>query len=366
MTSLPNIDIIASYRNSKNEIIAPFIIEKNFSSGGKIILLNSKGYFDSISKSKSPTKYFLTLPNISQLLPVDLGKGTISQNTSLPSKAFIGKMQIYGKVSLNSSSLSLPYEDNNPYLLNTSRIAVFNGTDTPIVLNNVSINGLKIMGDYAANIDMTGPLELPDMRTNHDYIDMQIPAGFNLTVRLPPEALSHMEIVTQNQSIIKSFHISNDTRVVFYGIKPASLVGEPVPVLLKRPEMKVDGHITIKNTYFGGFLNARGGLNMGVPLDLLGHLETKFDLADKFDKPYRNTTRTTYITYLQTLSMDGSFKEDKDRLNLPGDIYFKAKETGHGVPLKQVLTSSTNIIALIVLISMIIIASKFFWRKKKL
>jgi hypothetical protein len=364
MTSSPGIELIASYRNNKNETIAPFIIERNFSSGGKIILLNFNGYFNSISNS--PTQYFFTLSNISQLLPVDLGKGTISQNTSIPAKGFTGKMQIYGKVRLNSSSLSLPYENSHPYVLNTSRIAIYkNGTNIPIVLNNVSIKDLKLMGDYVANIDISGPLELPDMRTSRDYIGVQIPSAFNMTIRLSPKGLSQMEIVTQNQTSMKSFKVNNDSRIEFYGIKPA-LSGKSIPVLLKRPEMKVDGHILNKHTYLYGFVNERGRLHMGVALDLQGHLETKFDLVDKFDQHYRNATRTTYITYLQALAMNGTFDEDKDRLNLPGDIYFKAKERGQEIPLEKILSSPGNIITLMILIPIIIITSIFIWRKKNL
>ena len=127
--------------------------------------------------------------------------------------------------------------------------------------------------------------------------------------------------------------------------------------------MKVDGHISIQRTYFDGFIDNRGALGTDVPLDLQGHLEAKFDLVDNF---YRNATRSTYVTYLQSLAMDGSFKEDKDQVKLPGDIYFKAKETGQDIPLKKILTSSSNIITLIIIISITVIVCTFFWRKKKL
>ncbi|HKX20366.1 MAG TPA: hypothetical protein VJM74_01710, partial [Nitrososphaeraceae archaeon] len=363
MTSQQNIDTVASYRNSKNESISPFILQKNFSHGGKIILLNSKGYFDSISNS--PTKYFLSLSNISQLLPVGFGTGTISQNTSLPSMAFIGKMTTYGNVSLNSSSLSLLNDNDLLYPINASRIAIFNGTNTPIIVSNITIKDLNIIGDYAANINTTGSLSLPDIRFTHDYVGIQMPAGFNMTVKLSPKVANHIGIVTQNQSGIKTFNLSNDSRVEFYGIKPSS-PGESIPVLLKRPEMKVDGHIIIKNTYLDGFVNERGGLNSGVPLDLVGHLKTKFDLVDKFYQPYRNSTRTTSITYLQNLDMDGNFGNNKHRLNLPGDIYFVAEERGQVIPLNKILTSSANIILVLVLISTAVVASKIIWNKKML
>ena len=234
MTLLPDTQILASYRNNKNETIAPFIIEKNFTSGGKIILLNARGYFNSISDS--PRQYFFTLSNISRLLPVDFGKATTSQNTSIPSKGFIGKMQINGNVTLNTSSLLLPSEDNNPYPINTSRIAIFkNGTNIPIVLQNVSIKDLKIMGDYGVNIDMTGSLEVPDIRTNRDYIGMEIPSGFNMTIRLSPKELGNMEIVTQNGSSIRSIKVSNDSTIELHSIKSAS-PSKSVPVGTSRDQ----------------------------------------------------------------------------------------------------------------------------------
>ena len=43
-------DVIATYRDKQDKIIAPFAIEKHFSNGGKIILVNSEGYFNSLSK----------------------------------------------------------------------------------------------------------------------------------------------------------------------------------------------------------------------------------------------------------------------------------------------------------------------------
>jgi len=362
MTSLPNTEILAWYRNSKNETIAPFIIEKNFTNGGKIILLNSRGYFDSITKS--PTRYFFTLSNITKLLPVDLGRGEVPQNNSIPAIGFIGRMETNGKVSLSSPSLTLFDEGNIVKSINTSRIAIFNRTHTTTVLNNVSIRDLKILGDYMVSIDASGPLEIPGKRTIRDYVGLTLPPGFNMTLKASPKNLAHIEIVTQNQSSLKSFIINNYSRVEFYGIKPES-PAKSVALLLKRPELKVDGHIIIKNADFDGFLNERGRINSGVPLDLQGHLEAKFELVDKFYRHYSNGTRPSYLSYLKTLAMNGTFNEDKDRINLPGDIYFKAKEAGDDVQLKNVLTSSTNIFALIILIPIVIIAGRFIWIRKK-
>ncbi len=366
MASIPGVHLVASYRNDKNETIAPFIIEKDFSTGGKVIFLNSRGYFDSISNS--PIEYFLTLSNISKLLPVDLGQGPISQNTSIPAKGFIGTMQISGRVTLNSSSLSLflPYEYSDRYLLKVQQIAIFkNDTDIPVVLNNVSVKDLKITGDYEATIDSIGSLELPDINSNRDYIGVQIPSGFNMTVRLAPKELSSMEIVTQNQTSKMSIKVASDSKINFNNIELVS-PWKSLPVLLRSPEIKVDGHVTIKDAYLNGFLNIRSALGTGDPLDLRGQLETKLDLVDNFDQPYRNTTSTKYVTYLQMLAMDGTSQEDKDQPRLPGDIYYKAKQRGEDLHLKKILTSPSNIIMVISLTAATIIVSNVIWRRKYL
>jgi len=358
----PGIDVIASYRNNKNESVAPFIIEKSFTNGGKLILVNSRGYFDSVSKT--PTKYFLTLSNMSRLLPVDLGKGPISYNTSKPLSGFVGKMETYGKISLNSSSLTIPHAENTPYPLHVSGIKIFNRTNSAIVVKNLSIKDLKLVGDNIVNVNVSGRLEIPYARSVRDYIGSNIPSGFNMTV-LSPRGPSNIEITTQNQSLQKSIIINNYSRVEFYSIKPES-EAKSVPLLFKNPEMKADGHIMISNTDFDGFINERGRVTTGIALDLKGHLDTKFAFVDKFDLPYRNSTRTTYMTYLKALSMNGTFTEDKDRLNLPGDIFYKAKGTEQDINLKKVLTAPSNIVILIILIPIVIIIGEIIWRKKKL
>ena len=349
----PDIYVIASYRDNNNEAIAPFILERIFPSGGKILLINSRGYFNTISNS--PTQYFSTLSNISNLLPIDLGKGTISQNTSLPLKGFIGMMNISGEITLKSSSLSLPNEGSYPYLLNTSRITIFNNTDDlPIPLDNVSIKSLKIIGDYEVTINLKGDLHLPGMLSHHDYINMRLPDDSNITVFLSPKRHSYMEIVTQNHSFIKSIKVNNGSKIELDKIK-----GEPplksVPVILKSPEMEVYGHLYSNGANLYGNI-ASGGKLVNAYADLEGKLEANFDFVDSYNEPYINDSRTHYITYLQSLTLDGTFHEDKEHLKLPGDMHYKAKEAGQVIPLETVLSSSSNILVVITLSIIAIIA----------
>jgi len=350
----PDIHVIASYRDNNNETIAPFILERIFPSGGKILLISSSGYFNTISNS--PTQYFSTLSNISNLLPIDLGKGTISQNTSLPLKGFIGMMNISGEITLKSSSLSLPNEGSYPYLLNTSRITIFNNTDDPpIPLDNVSIKSLKIIGDYEVTINLKGDLQLPGMLSHHDYINMRLPDDSNITVFLSPKRHSYMEIVTQNHSVTKSIKVNNGSKIELDKIR-----GEPplksVPVILKSPEMEVYGHLYNNGANLYGNIASNGKLIKANAVDLEGKLEANFDFVDSYNEPYLNGSRTHYITYLQSLTLDGTLHEDKEHLKLPGDMHYKAKEAGQVIPLETVLSSSSNILVLITLSIIAIIA----------
>lgn len=273
-------------------------------------------------------------------------------------------METSGNISLTSSSLILLNKDRNSGSLNTVQVKIFNETGRPVIVNNVSMNDLKIFGAYVVSIDALGHLELPSKNTIHDYIGLDLPSGFNMTVRSLSKGLSHIDFAEKNQSSVKSLIISNFSAVKFYGIRPES-PAKSISLLLKTPEMKIDGHTSIKRAAFDGFLNLRGGMNTGEPLDLDGHFESKFEFADTLDQFSRDDNRTKYITYLNKISMNGNISEDKD-LNLPGDVYFKLKGTENDIDLKKVLTSSNNIITLIILIPIVVVIGKLIWHKQRL
>ena len=156
--TLPDVHVIASYRNDKNDTIAPFIVEKKVPTGGKIILVNSQGFFNTISNF--PKQYFPSLSNISVPLPIDKPVPQPAKNNSLPMQGYVGKMKISGMVTLNSSSLLLN-EGINTFPINASRITIFNNdSKIPITYKDVSIKDLKLMGDYHVNINFSGQSEL--------------------------------------------------------------------------------------------------------------------------------------------------------------------------------------------------------------
>lgn len=347
MQSFPDVSVIASYRNNNNQTIAPFVIEKQFSNGGKIVLINAGGYFNTISKS--PRQYFLSLANISKLLdfhPVTL---TTNHNTSKPIEGFIGNMTVSGTVTLNSSSLSLLDGAIHPYVINASRIKIYNNTnDLHNVFDDVVINDLNLIGDYKININFTGTLELPYAKSNDDYFGMLIPSDFNMTVDISPEKHSYAKFVIQDYPTNKTFIVNNESRIEFYKVRAESPL-KSIPVLMKNPELEVIGNASIKKSVFHGYITTRGALESGTPLDLHGKMRVKFDFVDHYNEPYHNGTRISYITYLKSIMMDGKNDQHKELLKLAGDISSEAKEEGKGIPLEKVLSSSSNILALICL-----------------
>jgi hypothetical protein len=351
INSIPDVNLIASYRNINNQTVAPFAMEKIFSNGGRIILVNAEGYFNTISNS--PSKFFSSLSNISKLLPLDSDNGT-TQNTSNTLQGFIGNMEILGKINLNSSSLSLLEEDSYPYVLNAAQVTIFNKTnDSSISFDNMSIKSLKLIGRSEININLTGMLKLPEMLSDHNYIGTSIPNDFNMTVRLYPERLSYIDILAQNNSVINHIKVNNGSKIDFYNIRAEPPL-KSVPVLLKNPEIKVNGRASIKNAYFNGFLDNSGGLHVGDAFNFQGTLKMTFDFIDHYNKALRGGTSTQYITYLQSFYTDGNIEQHEELLKLPGDVHSNTKEK-EDIPLEKIFSSSSNIITLIVLSTVTII-----------
>jgi hypothetical protein len=343
---LPDLRVNSWYRNSDNQFVAPFTIEKNYSKG-KFVLVNAKGYFNAISASSK--QYFSSLSNISSILPLELNDVNPSEDTSLPMKGFVGNMEASGKITLNSTSLSIADGDNNNPL-NVSKIIISNiSKNSSLVIDNLLVKNIIPSGNYQVLINYTGQLQLPDMGSYNNYISMTLPSHFNMTFRSYPQAQSNIRVISQNDNNTSSFLISNNSKVEFYDVKSTAPL-KFVPTTLKNPEISVDGHTIIKNSYFDGYLTGSGALDDGVNLDFQGKFKTRFAFTDQFNEHYRSGTRGSYISYLDGVDMVGYMNQKVSVLKLPGDIPPSAIKHGYDLPLMKILTSSTNIITLVILI----------------
>jgi hypothetical protein len=360
-----NVKVIASYRDINNHTLAPFAIEKLFSNGGRIVLVNAGGYFNAISNS--PRQYFLSLSNISKLLGLDLSKVTNYANTSVPRKGFIGNMDISGDISLKSSSIIPVDKTDYPYKINASRIEIGNKTNgMQKIFDNVSIKSLRLIGDYNVIINYTGRLQLPDMISKQNYISLFIPSEFNMTIILLPDKprTNYLEMVTQNDSGIKSLIVNGESKVDFYNVR-AGDSSISLPILLKNPEIKVNGNTSIKHANLHGYLTQRGDPNKGTPLDVQGELNAKFDYVDDYNQPFRNGTRTDFVTFLQGIAMNGTIDEHSAALKLPAHI-LDASGKELDMTLIKAIGSPMSITILLVISMITIILGKLIWRKKVL
>jgi hypothetical protein len=355
---------IASYINKNNQTIAPFAIEKKFSNHGRIVFINAGAYFDAISSS--PTKYFLSLANFSDILGLKT-KSTSPTSSSSQDKwtstGFIRNMDLNGKVTLNSSSLLLGDGTSYPYAINVSRIEIFNKTNShPITLNNVSLTNLNLIGLHNAIINFTGRIELPDSMSERSYIGLPIPTDFNMTIDPFPHKHSYIEIVTENGTSTNSIKVDGESKIEFHKIRAKTPL-KYIPVLLKNPEIKINGGTNISNSLQSGYLSNRGTLRTGDPLEIEGQLNAKFGFIDNYNQFYKNGTVINYITYLQSItinSTDGPYVPSK----LPADFGSILQDRELIMAIQNAITSPSNIIFLLILIITTISGIKIFQKIK--
>ena len=360
-----DVNIIATYKNKNNQTIAPFAIEKTFPNQGRIVFLNAGGYYNAISAS--PTQYFLSLGNFSEILGFkkDAGKlASLSSVDKATSNGFIRNMDLRGNITLNSSSLLLADGTSYPYPINAWRIDIFNKTNSPpITLNNVSLKNLNVIGRYNASINFMGKIELPDSMSDRSYIGLSIPTDFNMTLSLYPKGLSYIEMVTENATSTNSIRINGESKIEFHKISPYAPL-KYVPLLLKNPEIKINGETNISNGLQNGLLTRRGSLNTGSPLEINGQLNTKFGFVDNYKQFYKNGSLINYITYLQSVTMNNTISEHKEPLKLPANFGSLLEDHELDMALRNAIASPSNIIFALVLSLVTIIAVKIIQKNK--
>jgi hypothetical protein len=354
----PDVKVIASYRNMNNNVIAPFAIEKHFPGTGRIILINDKGYFDSINNN--PEKNFLSLPK----LPLIYLRPDISQVSmkAQDTKAMIGGVRAFGKMAINGSSFSIMNDSSSSSNVQASDILIFDkyGNLKNQIKNPDGVN-IGLFGQYKVHINSSGILSLPQTSSQFDYIGMSIPNDFDMTVKLLPNKNSRATIVTNESGQLKTIEVHNESRIEFSKIRSPSHSMHTVPVLMKSPEIEVTGNISFDRTN----IHAEP-ITRYAPLDFSGQLKAKFDIVNDYnEKHFRSGIRSDYITYLQSVSIDGKIKRDVE-LKVPGDISTNAKSRGLDIPFIKIFNSSSNILILIIFTSIALIASQLLWRRKNL
>lgn len=87
-------------------------------------------------------------------------------------------------------------------------------------------------------------------------------------------------------------------------------------------------------------------MNTDNPFNMEGQLKAKFDFIDHYHLPGINDTRINYISYLQDIMTNGNIHKYQTLVKIPGDVPYKGDE----IPWKNILSSESNIMLLILLI----------------
>jgi hypothetical protein len=348
-------NITAYYRNSENKLMKPFAIEKHFTNSGRIIYINSEGYFKAINDD--PKKFFASLAQFSGIFDSNalISEPPLAQEVSGPIKAFIGDMDMSGKISINGSSLSIINGTANSDNIKVKAVSILdkNG-NLKNHFENFSMININLSGLYEVSIDALGRLTVPESLTQNDYVQISLPNVFNMTLNLFDNKNSQAEILIKNNSSINKVELNNGSKVVFYKVKSEGPL-KFVPVIIKKPLVAVDGSLNFDKGNFYGDMRY-------LPLNVSGHGEARFDFIDDFKESNGSRTKIQYLTYLGALTLDGKTKQATQVLKVPGEISYDLKKRGLDVPLMSILSSPSNIVLIAVISIGTIILIQFVGR----
>jgi hypothetical protein len=299
---------IDSFYMKNNKKVAPFAVDKNYGKG-KIIFVNTAGFFDSVLNS--PSRLFLSLSRIPDLINLrGIGTSFFPGNTGTALnvnslKWYTGDLKVSGLAIINSSSFSLVngssysyshYPHPPSFQFYAKDFSVFKRVNHQYIkdihFENMLIKDIQLYGKYEV-IFNSSELYLPSSSSQCDYISMSIPTGFNMTLKVFPGASAEFAIYNHIQPI----RVTNG-QIEFHNISPVTLAVKHILVVLKRPQISVNGNFSFENLWYPHQTGFRPG-----PLVMNGRLEAKLDHVDYyFDMP--NTVK--YITYLKWIKFHGN------------------------------------------------------------
>jgi hypothetical protein len=229
----------------------------------------------------------------------------------MPIKQFVGNIDLSGNVTLRSNSILWLGNHNQTsrhsndaaqnYNITTKEIRIYDHKKLKTTFNNVSIKNLWLTGDYNVTL-ISKDLNLPYMTSRHDYLGLLMPK-FNMTINLSDNPLSSAQIVIPNQKnqSIDTISMNKGSEIQFNNVQGMVSIGVPTatsmpvrtPILLKSPEVDVDGNATFTTLRFSWHYLEK------VPTEA-HRLKTTLSFIDVYSEPYENGTRVGYITFMNS------------------------------------------------------------------
>jgi hypothetical protein len=419
----PSVKVLSSYVSNNDQTRTPFAIEKDYEVGdrkGRIIFVNAAGYFEAISKS--PSQYFASLAAIPHLIGLNAEKntsGNFSPLDSVTTARYIGNLTISGQTVINSSSFSFfdpstvgfydfltqgasvssmqqpqknkidsdndTNDNNNGTGLNDNKKQQQQQRQQHLryinrdLSEDIQIKDFKVSGPYKVIINSSGRVYLPSWSSYYDYISISVPTGFDMALQLLQGSTAeftaravegggaagggnytrHVRIAADNDS---------NNLIEFHNIKTKYPEMKSIPILMKSPEIAVDGNATFRLLYkdVRDFVYTYG--IKGVPINISGKLFAKIDHVDHYDTSAKRSYTHNYLTYLKWLeTYEKNVEGQYQPLNfeIPGDISYSAKQANSQVPWQKAVSSNASILVAISLFIIMIIALWLFWPKIK-
>jgi hypothetical protein len=355
-SQIPN-STVKSYYLYKDQKVAPFAIEKIYGKhGGRIIFVNSAGYFNAIFDSSHPLFSILaSMPSLIDLKTSKYIKDATTLSTVIRGARFIGDLTISGNTAINSSSLLVPdrsfiFYVNNISILNDANIHIGRGLNYASLQKhfmNTQVTDLRVYGRYEVTLNSTGILHLPSSSSQYDYIGVPILTGSDLTLRLSESATA--EFVIRNNAENKSQPvIVRGGEIQFHGILLQPLFSKSQNVspngfiLMKSPQVNSDGKSTFKKFY-----NPIWPFNKDQEVHLEQKLNLRLHHVDDYREISKNVSRVQYITYVDSIGID----EDTD--------LGRQKSKLIDVPWQKAMNTTSSIM---LIISEILIIAIAIWR----
>jgi hypothetical protein len=218
-----------------------------------------------------------------------------------------------------------------------------------------------LYGQYKAVINSDGVTRMPSPyspASQFDYVAVSIPTGSDITFELYNG--SKVEFQSGNQT--EQYDIMDNASIRFQNIKTDTPEVDSVLVLVKKPELTVNGNIGFEALYrsVDDFYLTKDVFGLPVKLSDT-KLKASVDQVDNYEIAGKNGKKTNYLTYLKSLDIDENRTDQLD-LKIPGDISDLAKAEGMEVPWKEMITSYPSAITLSIL-SIAVLLTWLLWRK---
>jgi hypothetical protein len=242
---------------------------------------------------------------------------------------------------------------------------------------DIKITDFKVSGPYKVTINSTGQVYLPSWSSYYDYISVSVPTGFNMTLQLLQGSASEFTArvvdrgggvgnYTRHVTIIAANDSNN--LIEFHNIRTNYPEIKSIPILMKSPEIAVNGNATFALLYHDVTdFDKTYGIK-GVPVKINGKLSAKIHHIDHYDTSGKRSYSKNYLTYFKWLKTYGSNVESPYQpiyFEIPGDISPSAKVAKSQVPWQSAAGSNASILVAISLFIIMLVALRLFWSRIK-